>query len=180
MLSGKHAFAGVALAAALLPATAPARTSVGRSAAAGATTQALLHSRELWATIDVCSPGDQPNTVGIRGSMPGDGQAHEKMYMSFRLQYLDSATKAWVNLLSGSSPTFIPVGAAASPRQGGRSFQLVPVAGKPPVTMRGVVNFQWRRGKTITHRATRPTSSGHMSLAGADPAGASAGTCVIG
>ncbi len=33
----------------------------------------LLHSRELWATVDVCNPKDQPNTVGIRGSMPGDG-----------------------------------------------------------------------------------------------------------
>jgi hypothetical protein len=180
MLTAKHAVAGVALIACLLPASAPASTAAGSSTTAGATTRALLRSRELWATIDVCNPPDQPNTVGVRGSMPGDGEAHQRMYMSFRLQYLDSAAKDWVDLASGSSPTFIPVGAAASPRQGGRSFQLVPVPGKPAVTLRGVVSFQWRRGKTVTHRLTRATSAGHMSLAGADPAGASTATCLIG
>jgi hypothetical protein len=140
----------------------------------------LETSRQLWATIDVCNAKDQPNTVGIRGSMPGDGQPHETMYMSFRLQYLDSAAKTWIDLANGAAPTFVVVGPAKAARQAGRSFQLVPVAGKPPSTLRGVVSFQWRRGTTVVHAVSRPSTVGHQSLAGADPAGFSAATCIIG
>ena len=140
----------------------------------------LLSSRELWATIDVCSPADQANTVGIRGAMPGDGHSGDRMYMSFRLQYLNTATGKWSNLGKGESPTYVAVGPAAAARQGGRSFQLVPVAGRPGVSMRGIVDFQWRRGRTVLQTAERTTTAGHRSLAGADPAGYSAATCVIG
>ena len=144
-----------------------------------ASERALLHSHELWATIDVCSPADQPDTVGIRGSMPGDRRAGDRMYMSFRLQYL-SASKQWVNLASGASSGFVAVGSGASARQGGTSFALKPVAGRPPVTLRGVVDFQWRRGRKTLVSGAEPTSAGHVSLAGADPASYSAATCVIG
>ncbi len=58
-----------------------ARLSLAPVSGAGAATprltpaqRALLTSKELWATIDVCDPPDQPNTLGVRGSMPGDGQ----------------------------------------------------------------------------------------------------------
>ena len=144
------------------------------------TTHRLLVSKELWATIDVCSPTDQPNTVGIRGSMPGDGRPSGRMYMGFRLQYLDRASNHWVDLASGATPRFVAVGAAGSARQGGRSFQLVPVAGKPAFTLRGVVDFQWRRGGTVLASAVRATTAGHQSLAGADPAGFTAAGCLIG
>jgi hypothetical protein len=160
-------------------------SALGASASAAAentvvSKHSLETSRQLWATIDVCNAKDQPDTVGIRGSMPGDGQPHETMYMSFRLQYLDSATKAWVDLANGAAPTFIAVGPAKAARQAGRSFQLVPVAGKPASTLRGVVSFQWRRGTTVVHAISRPSTDGHESLAGADPAGFSAATCLIG
>jgi hypothetical protein len=159
--------------------------SLAPSIAQGAATRtvsahALDRSRELWATIDVCSPPEELNTVGVRGSMPGDGQAKDAMYMSFRLQYEDSATGRWVDLESAATPPFVAVGTGKSARQAGRSFQLVPVAGKPPFTLRGVVSFQWRRGTTIMHTVSRPTTAGQLSLAGADPAGFSAATCVIG
>jgi hypothetical protein len=140
----------------------------------------LLDSHELWATIDVCNGPHQANTVGIRGSMPGDGQAHDKMYMSFRLQYLNTTTNTWINLVSGATPSFEAVGAAGSARQDGASFQLVPVAGKPAATLRGVVDFQWRRGSKVLESATRATSAGHKSLAGAEPANYTAATCLIG
>lgn len=138
---------------------------------------ALLSSRELWSTIDVCRPGDQPHTVGIRGSMPGDGHARDTMYMSFRLQYQDAASKRWVDLV-GASSKFIAVGTGASPRQGGRSFELMP--SRSTFTLRGVVDFQWRHGGTVVQSATRPTGAGHRSVAGADPSGYSAATCAIG
>jgi hypothetical protein len=171
--------------AALMPAPAIAASGSGSSSSSGsapsgdtgASVHQLLHSRELWATIDVCNPPDQAYTVGIRGSMPGNGHAREKMYMSFRLQYLDTTSKRWVDLVSGATPDFIAVGSAAAARQDGRSFQLVP--GKSTSTLRGVVDFQWRRGGTILASAARPTTAGRKSLAGADPAGFSAASCPI-
>ncbi len=141
--------------------------------------RSLLRSRELWATIDVCSPSDQPNTVGVRGSMPGDNEAAGRMYMSFRLQYRSASARSWVNL-SGASSSFMAVGDASSARQGGWSFQLAPVAGGPASTLRGVVSFQWRKGSTVLLSVSRPTTTGHKSLAGADPADFSSASCQIG
>jgi hypothetical protein len=164
---------------ALLLAAAPSVAVGAGTKTVGA--HALDRSRELWATIDVCSPPDQLNTVGVRGSMPGDGQAKDAMYMSFRLQYEDSATGKWVDLEStAAAPPYVAVGTGKLAPQAGRSFQLVPVAGKPAFTRRGVVSFQWRRGTAIVHTVSRPTTAGQLSLAGADPAGFSAATCVIG
>lgn len=139
----------------------------------------LLHSRELWATVNVCSPKDQPNTIGIRGSMPGDSHSKDVMYMRFRVQYQDAATKQWLDLSQGADSGFLKVGSAALARQAGRSFQLAPVAGKPTYTLRGDVIFQWRRGTTVLQTATVPTTAGHKSLAGADPSGFSAATCTL-
>jgi hypothetical protein len=184
MLPSKRLLMGVILAVALVPASAlattPSNTAPAKAHKTSALERQLLHSHELWATIDVCDPAKKPNTVGIRGSMPGDGHAHDTMYMSFRLQYLDSATKSWINLSSGASSGFVAVGSGASARQGGTSFVLKPVAGKPAVTLRGVVDFQWRHGKTIVVSGAAPSTAAHLSLAGADPANYSAATCVIG
>ena len=47
-------------------------------------------------------------------------------------------------------------------------------------TLRGVVDFQWRHGGKVLYSATRTTSAGHKSLAGAEPADYTAATCVIG
>ena len=175
MIPSKRLSAGLAAAAAVWTCVAGVLLC---TAPALARDRALLNSRELWATIDVCGPADQRNTVGIRGSMPGDGKAHDRMYMSFRLQYMN-ADKQWVDLSGGASSGWVGVGSGASPRQGGTSFELKPVAGKPAVTLRGVVDFQWRHDRTIAQSATEPTSTGHKSLAGADPQGFSAATCII-
>jgi hypothetical protein len=141
---------------------------------------ALLRSRELWATIDLCNPHDQPDYVGVRGSMPGDKRSHDKMYMSFKLQYQDATSKKWIDLAKGVTQTFTYVGPGGSVRQGGSSFQLVPRTGQAAYTLRGVVGFQWRRGARILQSAIRTTTAAHKSVSGADPAGYSAATCVIG
>ncbi|MDX6564886.1 MAG: hypothetical protein QOE10_548 [Gaiellales bacterium] len=174
-----HALAPLAALTAIAGAPAVAGAASSSTGAARIGTHALLKSRDLWATIDVCSPKDQPNTVGIRGSMPGDGRSSDRMYMSFRLQYMGAAGK-WVDLASGATPGFVSVGAAGAAREGGRSFQLVPVAGRPASELRGVVDFQWRHGKTVLSRGSRSTGAGHKSVAGADPAGFSAASCLIG
>jgi hypothetical protein len=133
----------VALAA--LPVSRALASSASRHAKRAVDTQPLYRSRLLWSTIDVCNPTDQPDTVGIRGSMPGDHQAHDTMYMRFRLQYMNPSTKAWTDLMKSSAASFVDVGTGADPRQAGRSFQLSPVAGQPAFTLRGVVSFQSRR-----------------------------------
>jgi len=172
---------GCALAGALVPlaiSPPPARARA-RHAARSTDTSALLRSRLLWATIDVCNPPDQPDTVGIRGSMPGDRHPHDTMYMRFRLQYMTAATKTWTDL-SKASAGFAAVGSGATARQAGRSFELNPVTGQTPFVLRGVVSFEWRHGKTVLAQVSRTTSTGRQSLAGSDPKGFSAATCQIG
>jgi hypothetical protein len=164
-------------------ASAEAAPATNRTSAEGALLKALVRSKELWGTIDICNPKDQPDTVGIRGSMPGDGRAHDGLFMRFRLQYQDAKTKQWFDLpLPGppKPPKFIRVGAGASVRQGGRSFQLQPQAGKPAFMLRGFVEFQWRRAGRVIQAATRSTTARHRSGAGADPAGFTSAGCLIG
>jgi hypothetical protein len=139
----------------------------------------LLHSRELWATVDVCNPKDQPNTIGIRGSMPGDSHPKDVMYMRFRVQYQDATTKKWLDLSQGADSGFTKVGSALLARQAGRSFQFAPTSGQSAFTLRGNVVFQWRHGTTVRLTTTVPTTAGHKSLAGADPRGYSAATCAL-
>jgi hypothetical protein len=163
----------------LLPAPALASSS-SPAPNTSASRRALLKSTQLWATIDVCSPTEEPDTVGIRGSMPGNGKSADVMYMRFRLQYLEPTSKHWVDLSTTTTPNFVAVGGAKSARQAGRSFQLVPVPGKPAFTLRGVVSFEWRQGAKVVESISRPTTAKHQSLAGADPPGFSAATCSIG
>ena len=50
---------------------------VAAAAVAAATTgMPKQTSPLLWATINVCDTAAHPNTIGIRGSMPGTGDAH--------------------------------------------------------------------------------------------------------
>jgi len=164
-------------------ASTPAAGS-GRGIAASSTRRAaksnhtLLQSRELWATVDVCNPSDQPDTVGVRGSMPGDGHPKDTMYMSFQLQYQEAKSDAWVDLHDGNS-NYIAIGSAKAPRQGGWSVQLKPVAGQPAYTIRGVVTYQWRHDGHVAHETSRTTQAGHKSLADADPPDYSAAECTI-
>jgi hypothetical protein len=166
-----------AAAMATLVAPVSATLAAGRRPEARAA-GSVLSSRQLWATINVCNPKDQPDIVGVRGSMPSDGHRQDRMFMSFRLQYLSSTTNHWADL-AGATPAFLAVGSGTA-RQGGQSFQLMPVAGKPAFTLRGLVEFQWRRGRTVLQSTRRPTTAGHVSLAGADPRGFSAAACQIG
>lgn len=138
-----------------------------------------LSSRELWATVDVCNPHDQPYTVGIRGSMPGDGNSHDELYMRFRVQYLEATSKRWTYIPRGADSGLLKLGAADVARQAGRSFQFARVSGRPAFTLRGVVTFQWKRGATTVLSTYRLTSAGHKSVAGADPKNYSAAVCAL-
>ena len=97
---GLLAVLGVLLAVPALASSATPRQSLTAKSTRKTTAaeRALLDSPQLWATIDVCNPSDQPNTVGVRGSMPGDDHSKDQMYMSFRLQYMNATTKQWIDL----------------------------------------------------------------------------------
>jgi hypothetical protein len=134
-------------------------------------------SRHLWATVDACNPPDKRGQIGIRGSMPGTGLKTEKMYMRFRVQYESSGV--WHYIGSSADTGFRPVGAATfKARQSGFYFTIPPVAGTSYV-LRGVVNFEWRKGTVVELRSQQDTTAGHISVAGADPKGYSAAACKL-
>jgi hypothetical protein len=138
----------------------------------------LTRSHELWATVDMCNTPRHPDTIGIRGSMPSDGHPHDVMYMRFRVQGLEAATNKWADLGKSADSGFLALGPATATRQTGRTFQFKPTA--TAYTLRGLVEFQWRRARHTVHAASRPTAAGHTSLAGAEPKGFSAATCTLG
>jgi hypothetical protein len=156
----------IAAATAVPAAAAPARSTNGGD------------SPDLWATVNVCDTIAHPDTIGIRGSMPGNGHKGQRMYMRFRVQYFRVADQLWHNIPSGGDSGFVAVGSAGNKdRQAGRLFVFAPPAGGS-WQMRGVVNFEWRNGDKVMHKSKTHTSAGH-NAADADPAGYSSDTCVI-
>lgn len=161
----------LAAAAVLLIPAAPAA-----GAAAKPKAPSVITSRHLWATIDVCNPPSMPRVLGVRGSMPGTGLKAEEMFMRFQVQYQSGSS--W-RAVPGADTGYRDVGAATfKARQSGQYFTIPVVAGTPYV-LRGVVLFQWRRRGHAVLKATRMTTAGHLSLAGAVPSGYSAAACKL-
>ncbi len=184
-MTATRGLAASAAAMLALAALAPASPAAGARPAGSPSSShstsrppALRDGHELWATIDVCASKPHP-LVGVRGSMPSNGQAKETMYMSFQVQYMDQRTKRWVNLPKGGTSGAVKVGDASTTRQIGRTFVLVAPGRGGSYELRGIVEFQWRRGSKVTLSTTRPTTGGHPSTAGAVPKGFSAATCTI-
>lgn len=132
---------------------------------------------ELWATVDLCNTAKHPDTIGIRGSMPGDGHRRDSMYMRFVVQNYDEAAHKWQNVGLSADSGFVRVGSAATARQAGHSFTFKPTT--TTFTLRGLVEFQWHRAGRTVRSLTLPTTAGHRSLAGAEPRGFSAATCAL-
>jgi hypothetical protein len=131
----------------------------------------------LWATVNVCDTAAQPDTIGIRGSMPGTGRRTDRMFMRFTVQF-QASDGGWQALSTGGISEWEAVGHGAwAARQAGFSFQVRPPAGS--VRLRGLVRFEWRRAGRVVRREIRATEAGHRSTAGADPAGYSRGVCVV-
>ena len=158
---------------ALLMAVAPAGAAARR-------TDSLVHSKRLWATVNVCDTVGHPDAIGIRGSMPGSGDKAELMFMRFQVQVFDRAGALWRNL-PGADSGFAEVGSGRSrTRQSGNTFTITPPrAGSAPYLLRGMVSFEWREDAGVVRRARRSTTVGHPNTAGSDPAGFSAATCSI-
>jgi hypothetical protein len=144
-------------------------------------TDSILHSKRLWATVNVCDTLGHPDSMGIRGSMPGSGDRREEMFMRLQVQYFKPSDAQWHDLGTAGDSGFVDVGSArVSARQAGRTFTITPPRpGAAPYLLRGVVTFEWREDGKVVRRARRRTSADHPKTAGADPPGASAATCSI-
>jgi hypothetical protein len=157
---------------ALLMAAAPA-------GAAARQADPILHDKRLWATINVCDTVGHPDSIGIRGSMPGDGDRTEVMFMRFQVQLFNAADARWHNL-DGADSGSVEVGSARKARQSGNTFTITPPRpGAAPYLMRGVVSFEWREAGQVVRHTRRSTTAAHPNTAGSDPAGFTSATCMI-
>jgi hypothetical protein len=131
----------------------------------------------LWATVNVCDTATQPDTIGIRGSMPGTGRRVDRMFMRFTVQF-QASDGVWRGLSTGGVSDWQAVGTGLwEARQSGFSFQVRPPQGS--VRLRGLVRFEWRRNGKVVRHEVRATEAGHRSTAGAEPRGYSRGVCVV-
>jgi hypothetical protein len=134
----------------------------------------------VWATVNVCDTLTRPNQMGIRGSMAGLAR-NSRMYMRFRVQFQDREG-IWRTLKSGrlsdSGWQRIATGRRGE-HDAGWSFEFKPPASGGAHVLRGMVSFEWRRGKRVVHRTRAFTEAGHPGTAGAEPPEFSAATCEI-
>jgi hypothetical protein len=162
----------VAVAAAGLAAAAPATAADSKPN--------VEKSPLLWATVNICDTTKHPDTIGIRASMPGSGSAKEKMYMRFQVQYFRASTKKWAPADATVDSGFQSVGSSKfRRRESGWNFSITPPPDEQTYRLRGLVSFEWRVGKKVTHKAQRRTHSGHKGTFGADPKGFSSAECSI-
>jgi hypothetical protein len=131
---------------------------------------------EPWATVNVCDTAKQPDTIGIRASMPGTPKG-VRLSMRFRVQYKVDAT-TWADVADADSGWRAIGTSKGIPAESGWSFSFT----KPStaVTLRGVVRFRWRKGDALPRTDEVATEGGHRSAAGSDPVGYSAGSCSLG
>jgi hypothetical protein len=138
-------------------------------------------SPHLWATVNTCDTERNPDTLGLRASMPGSGRRQETMWMRFRVQYFSQSEQLWHNFTSaGADSGSVRVGRHARyrMRQSGFLFPFDPEVGERYL-LRGQVEFQWRnrRGRVV-RRVRELTSGGHRTSV-SDPKGFTADTCEI-
>ncbi len=143
---------------------------------------AASHTGDLWATVNICDTPKNPNVLGIRASMPGNGTS-QTMWMRFRASYFDRSTEEWYDVGGNSVSPWIKVGSARyRSRQAGRKFRIDPPLPTTSHVVRGLVDFRWRKrrkGRKVIRRTTRKTLAGHPTGRHGDPRGYSAGLCEI-
>lgn len=150
------------------------------SAAAAQQPRTIDKSRHLWATVNICDTARHPDTMGVRASMPGSGKRRERMYMRFRAQYFSTTDNTWKNFSSKALDSgWQRVGSARyKARQSGWTFPRLNLRAGQRYELRGVVRFQWRRGKRVVRKAVKSTTRGHRTAV-SEPRGFSAATCRI-
>jgi len=152
--------------------------TAGPLAAAGDAAAARQAVPEPWATVNVCDTSTRPDQIGIRGGMSGLAR-NSRMYMRFRVQYRDDEGR-WVTIKKGADSDWQRVATGRRGRyDAGWTFTFRPREAGGADVLRGVVSFQWRRGKHVIRRDRAYTEAGHPGTVGAEPADFSAETCEI-
>jgi hypothetical protein len=135
--------------------------------------------KDMWATVNVCDTSVHDNMMGVRASMPGDGD-HTKMYMRFVAQYYDRSRQLWSEVKGSGVSKWIYVGSGIyARRQAGYTFAFDPPTSGKTFVLRGAVDYKWTKGRRIVRTARVITKSGHPGTKGADPSTYSASLCEI-
>src|ERR687893_3322280 len=109
-------------------------------------------SDHLWATVNVCDTERDPYTIGIRARMPGDG-TRRRMYMRFRTQFYDQEDFSWKYVREGGASPWVLAGSARFLfKETGYEFRFDPPTAGESFLLRGVVEFQYRRGSRVIKR----------------------------
>jgi hypothetical protein len=135
---------------------------------------------EVWATVNACDTKMRPNQIGIRGGMAGLAR-QSRMYMRFRVQFQNSEGE-WKTLkssrLTDSGWVRVAIGKRGE-HDYGWSFEFKPPASGGAHVLRGLVTFEWRKGRRVIAKSRAFTEAGHPGTIGAEPADYSAETCEI-
>jgi hypothetical protein len=159
-------------AAAALAALALLVLAAGLARPAGA----LAQARTPWATINGCDPAGAPGAVGIRVSVPNRRDAAQ--YVRIRIQFFDTTRRAWRVVRTGGDTGFRRLSRGGGRFFGGTTFTITPPKAGSSITLRGLADIQWRRGRRVLSRAQVTTRGGHVDAN--DPLlQVSAATCVI-
>src|SRR5919199_3726838 len=146
-------------------------------AVAAVPASAQKRPKDLWATVNVCDTTLHDNMMGVRASMPGDGD-RTRMYMRFVAQYYDRARQLWSEVKGSGISKWIYVGSGIyARRQGGYTFAFDAPTGGKTFVLRGAVDYKWTKGRRIVRTAHLLTKAGHPNTRGADPPGYSAALC---
>lgn len=150
---------------------------------------------ELWATVNICDTDKNPDSMGIRAGMPGNG-TDQRMWMRFTAEYWSRARQAWTAVSgTGVSPWVYAGSAQLERRQAGWTFAFSEPPEGVTFTMRAQVEFEWRakgvpaskrqklrrRGaaRRVLRSEMRLTQTGVRGVHGGDPAGTSKAMCLI-
>ncbi len=129
-------------------------------------------SRDLWATVNICSTGNGLGSLGVRGQIPALG-FNASLAMGIAVQYWNSPKRQWASVPAAAR--LLQLGSYVTGlHQAGYTFKFA-----SPALLRAVVAFQWRLGSTVIGRATRLTDGGINHVDFGDPPGYSRATCTI-
>jgi hypothetical protein len=132
-----------------------------------------------WATVNVCDSAGQPNAMGVRASLPGDG-SHGQMSVRFTAQWFDNSQQAWLPVEGAATSPWLNAGSARSrARQAGWTFDFNAPAPGGSYLLRAVAELQWRSGATVVRSTSLVTSAGMAAVMAGDPAGTSLASCTI-
>lgn len=182
MLAATAACAAAVPAAAQVPGVAEIDAQrgspAGPKARPGAVTAASSAER-FWATVNICDTDQHPNALGVRGSMPGNGR-RQRMFMRFTAQYWSGREQQWKNVGGAGVSPWVYVGSARYvSRQMGWTFVFDQPSAGITFTMRGLVEYEWRKGDRVLKRKSRVTKTGVEDVDGGDPPNLSKAMCLI-